>query len=262
MAGDIAFLDLRLRRRLIIGNTIGMAAYAFIVVALYPSFKNATSLNQLTENGSAVAALFGATGTLTSPPGWLNANLYANFIPLFVLLATIGYGASCIAGQDEDGTLGLVTTLPLRRRTIAVGKLAAMVGQALLVPIVTALCVLAGRAFELTIDAGPLFGVTAGVTLLGLVFGTLALLIGASTGSRGLALGLSSAAAAIAYLISSLAPLVDWLRPARYLSPFFYAVGDHQLEHGLSLAWAGVLMGTTLIFAVAATVAFNRLDVH
>lgn len=262
MGGDITLLDLRLRRRLMIGYTIGMAAYAAIVVALYPSFKNDTSLNQLTQNGSAVAAALGASGTLTSPPGWLSVNLYANFVPLIVLLATIGYGASCIAGQNEDGTLGLVAAMPLTRRAIAVGKLTALIAQALPVPIITALCVVAGRGFDLSIDAGPLLGITAGVTLLGLLFGCLALLIGAAIGSRGPALGITSAAAATAYLISSLASTVHWLRPARYLSPFFYAVGDNQLQHGLPLAWAGTLLVTTLVFASAAVVAFDRLDVR
>ncbi len=71
MAGDITMLDLRLRRRLIIGYTLGIAAYALVVVALYPSFKTNTGLNQLTENGSAVADVLGAVGTLTSPAGWL-----------------------------------------------------------------------------------------------------------------------------------------------------------------------------------------------
>lgn len=262
MGSEIARLDLRLRRRLIIGYSVGMAAYAAVVVALYPSFKNATSLNKLTENGSAVAALFGASGTLTSPPGWLTANLYGNFVPLIVLLATIGYGASAIAGQDEDGTLGLVATLPVTRPAITLGKLTALLVQALPVPIVTALCVLAGRGFELTTATGPLLGITAGVTLLGLLFGTLALFIGALTGSRGLALGITSGVAAVAYLVNSLAPLVHWLRPARYVSPFFYAVGDHQLQDGLPLAWAGVLALAALTFAVAAAIAFNRLDVH
>jgi ABC-2 type transport system permease protein len=262
MPGDIAFLDLRLRRRLIIGHTIGMAACALIVVALYPSFKNDAGLNQLSENGSAVAAALGASATLTSPPGWLSVNLYANFVPLVVLLATIGYGASAIAGQDEDGTLGLVAAMPLTRRAITASKLAALVAQALPVPIVTALCVVAGRGFDLTIAAGPLLGITAGVILLGLVFGTVALLIGAITGSRGIALGITSAAAAITYLISSLAPSIHWVRPARYVSPFFYAVGDNQLEHGLPLAGAAALVVTALVFASAAVVAFNRLDVH
>lgn len=262
MSADIAFLDLRLRRRLIIGYTMGMAAYALIVVALYPSFKNDAGLNQLSQNGSTVAAALGASGTLTSPPGWLGVNLYANFVPLVVLLATIGYGASAIAGQDEDATLGLVAAMPLTRRAITAGKLTALLTQALPVPIVTALCVVAGRGFDLAIDAGPLLGATAGVILLGLVFGNVALLIGAITGSRGMALGITSGAAAITYLISSLAPSIHWLHPARYISPFFYAVGDNQLQHGLPLAWAGILIVTTVVFALAAVVAFNRLDVH
>jgi ABC-2 type transport system permease protein len=211
---------------------------------------------------SAVAALLGASGTLTSPAGWLNVNLYANFVPLIVLLVTIGYGASAIAGQDDDRTLVLVAAMPLTRRAITAGKLTALLAQALPVPVVTALCVLAGRGFDLKIGAGPLLGITTAVTLLGLLFGALALMIGAATGSRGTALGVTSAAAAIAYLINSLAPSIHWLRPARYISPFFYAVGDNQLQHGLPLAWAAVLVVTTLVFALAAVVAFNHLDVH
>lgn len=262
MSGDITWLDLRLRRRLTIGYAVGFGAYAFIIVALYPAFKDKTGLDELTENASAVAALFGATGPLTTPPGWLGANLYANFLPLIVLMATIGYGASCIAGQDEDGSLALITTLPLRRHTITANKVAALFLQALPVPIVAGLCVLIGPRFDLSIDTGALLGTTVGICLLGTVFGTLALLVGAVTGSRGTALGITSAAAATAYLVNSLAPLIDWLRPARYASPFFYAVGDHQLEHGEPLAWIGVLAGTTVLFAFAAALAFNRLDVH
>jgi beta-exotoxin I transport system permease protein len=152
--------------------------------------------------------------------------------------------------------------MPLTRGAITTGKLTALVVHALPVPIATALCVVAGRGVDLTIDAGPLLGITASVTLLGLLFGALALLIGATTGSRGIALGITSAVAAITYLISSLAPSVHWIHPARYASPFFYAVGDNQLQHGLPLTWAAVLAGTTLVFAAAAVVAFNRLDVH
>ncbi|MEO6793941.1 MAG: ABC transporter permease subunit [Mycobacterium sp.] len=264
MGSDIANitrLDLRLRRRLIIGYTLGMAAYALIVIALYPAVKNQTDLNQLTD--STVGALIGASGAgLTSPIGWLNANLYGNFVPLIVLIATIGYGASCIAGQNEDGSLALVTVMPLTRGSVVVGKLTAMIVQALPVPVATALCVLCGRWFDLNVDAGPLLGVTVGVTLLGLVFGTLALFIGTVTGSRGIALGVTSGLAALAYLTNSLAPVINWLHPRRYLSPFFYAVGDNQLQHGLSLAWAGVLAAVALTFALAAAAGFSRLDVH
>jgi beta-exotoxin I transport system permease protein len=105
MLADITRLELRLRRRSAIGYAPGMALYTLVVVALYPAFKNSASLNSL--SGSTAAALFGVTGPLTSPGGWLNGNIYGNFFPLIMLLLTIGYGAACLAGQDEDGTLAL-----------------------------------------------------------------------------------------------------------------------------------------------------------
>ncbi len=262
MSADVTAFDLRLRRRSLIGYAAGMALYALVVVALYPSFKDDTSLNKFTENGSAVAALFGATGSLTSPSGWLNANLYANFVPLIVLLLAIGYGASSIAGQDEDGTLSLVATLPVSRRRIVLEKFATMCLQAVPVAVVTMLCVIAGRGFDLQVGVAHLTGASAGVLLLAIDFGALAMLIGAATGSRGTALGVTSTLAATAYVISSLAPVVHWMHPARFVSPFFYAVGDGQLVHGLSAAWAAVLIGIALVLGVASVAAFERLDVH
>ncbi len=262
MSGDIVLLDMRLRRRSLIGYTLGITVYALVVVALYPAFRSETSLNDLTDNGSAVAALFGANGPLTTPTGWLNANLYANFVPLIALLLTIGYGASCLAGQDEDGTLGLVATLPLSRRGIVLQKAVTMSLQAVPVSLATFICVLVGRSFELPITGSGLLGVTVGTVLLAIDFGALALLVGASTGSRGVALGIASAAAAAGYLISSLAPVVHWLNPARYSSPFYYAVGDGQLSQGLSPTHAAVLLVIAGVFMVAAMAAFERLDVH
>jgi ABC-2 type transport system permease protein len=262
MSSDVARLDLRLRRRAIYGYTIGMALYALVIVALYPSFKNDTSLNKLTEKGSTVAALFGASGPLTTPPGWLNANLYANFVPLIVLLLTIGYGASSLAGQNEDGTLGLIATLPLSRRRIALQKTATMVLQAVPVTLATMLCVLAGRGFDLTINTTGLIGVTTGSLLLGVDFGATAMLVGAVTGSRGSAIGVTSGFAAASYLLSSLAPAVSWLHPARYASVFFYAVGDGQVSHGLPLGWAGVLVAVAALAVAGCLAAIDRLDVR
>ena len=43
-------LDLRLRRRSALAYAVGVGAYALLIVALYPSFKNDTSLDELTES--------------------------------------------------------------------------------------------------------------------------------------------------------------------------------------------------------------------
>lgn len=262
MAGELTRLDLRLRRRSAYGYSLGLFAYVLVIVALYPSFKNDTSLDQLTANGSTVAALFGAVGPLTTPSGWLNANVYANFAPLIVLILGIGYGAGCLAGQDEDGTLALMVTLPMSRRRIVLEKVAGLVVLALWASLATGLAALAGRAFGLRVPASGLVGVTVGLLLLGVAFGLLAMWIGAATGSRGTALGVASALAAAAYLLASLAPVVAWLHSARYASPFFYAVSDQQVSTGLPLGHAAVLIALAAVAAGGCLVAFGRLDVR
>ncbi len=262
MRAEVTLLDLRLRRRLLLSYAVGMALYTLAIVVLYPSFKDSTSLNDLTKNGSAVAALFGATGSLTSPTGWLDANIFENFLPLIMLLTTIGYGASCIAGQDEDGTLALAVTLPVSRRSVLLQKVLTLVVQSMLIGVVTMLCVVAGRGFDLSISIGNLAGLTLGVVLLGVDFGVLALAVGCATGSCGTALGVAAAVAAVSYLIGSLAPVVDWIRPARFVSLFYWSVGDQQLANGISVWSVVVLLAVGAVLLVAAVTAFRDLDVR
>jgi ABC-2 type transport system permease protein len=88
------------------------------------------------------------------------------------------------------------------------------------------------------------------------------MLIGSATGSRGTALGVTSAAAATSYLINSLAPVVDWLEPAKYVSPFFYAIGDNQLELGFVLGWALILVAIVAVLLAATLAEFDRLDIR
>lgn len=262
MPTDIARLDLHIRRRLTIGYAAGIAAYMLVIVALYPAFKHSSELDKFASGNSTVAALFGVSGSLTSPAGWINANAYTNFFPLIILLLTIGYGAAAIAGQDDDGTLGLIVALPRARRAIVGQKIAAMTAMALLLSLVVAVCVLVGRMFDVDLDVGNVVTASLAVMLLGIDLGLVALAIGAATGSRGSGLGIASAIAAASYLVSSLAPVVGWVRPLRFGSLFYWAVGDNQLAGGAGIASFGVLVGVGVAVALLAVAAFDRLDVH
>lgn len=262
MRTDVSRLDLVARRRAVLGYTLGTVLYAFVIVALYPAFEHSTSLDNLTKNSPTIAALFGAVGSLTSPAGWLNVNLYANFFPLLVLLATIGYGASCLAGQDEEGTLAMVVTLPIRRRRITLEKALSMAVQAAVIVVFTTAVIALGHFFDIAVSAVNLWGTSIGVLLLGIDLGLVALAVGAATGRRGTAIGVASAIAAASYLISSLAPVVAWIRPARFVSLFFWSVGNNQLTAGLSLGELTVLVVTGVVLGGVAIVAFERLDLH
>ena len=190
---EVLALDLAGRRRVVLGYVLGMILYTLIIVALYPAFEHSTSLNNLTKDSPTIAALFGAVGSLTSPSGWLNVNLYANFFPLVVLLATIGYGASCLAGQDEEGTLAMVVTLPFRRRRVTIEKVAALAVQAAAIVVVTTVVIAAGRLFDVHLGTGYLLDASVGVLVLGIDFGLVALAVGAISGNRGTALGVAAA---------------------------------------------------------------------
>jgi ABC-2 type transport system permease protein len=256
MRASITRLDLRLRRRSTAGYAIGMALYSLVVVALYPSFKNSTSLDSL--SGSTAAALFGVTGKLTSPGGWLNGNIYGNFFPLIMLLLTIGYGGAALAGQDEDGTLALIAALPVRRRAIVFQKAWAMAVQAFLLAAAVTVCVILGRGFQLAVGVGDAVAISVALMLMGLDFGLIAMAIGAVTGRRGTALGIASALAAASYLLSSLAPAISAIRPGRCLSLFYWSAGNDQITRGVSLGDFTVLIAVGLC-ALAASVAALRI---
>lgn len=262
MHADIARLDVSNRRRSLIGYCLGMAVYALVVVAMYPAFKTSSSLDKLIASDSAAAALFGISGPISTSGGWLNGNIYANFFPLIMLLLTIGYGASCLAGQDEDGTLGLLAVLPVRRAVIVANKATAMAAQAAALAVTVAVLVIIGRSFQLDVTVTSVVSVSAAVFLLGLDFGLATMAAGALTGRRGAAIGTGTALAAASYLISSLAPVASWIRPARYASLFYWSVGNSQIGRGVSPGDYAVLIGAGLCAFTAAMLAFRRLDIH
>ena len=262
MRTEIAWLDIANRRRSLIGYCAGMAIYAFVVVAMYPAFRTSNSLDKLIQSDSTAAALFGVTGRISSSGGWLNGNIYANFLPLIMLLLTIGYGAASLAGQDEDGTLGPLAVLPVRRAAIVVQKAAAMAVQAAVLAATVAVLVIIGRAFQLQVGLGHIVSVSAAVFLMGLDFGLATMAAGALTGRTGAAIGAGTALAAATYRLSSLAPVVSWKLPKRYASLFYWSVGNNQVTQGASPGDYAVLTITGLCALAAAILAFRRLDIH
>jgi ABC-2 family transporter protein len=109
-------------------------------------------------------------------------NIYGNFYPLIMLQLTVGYGAAALAGQDEDGTLALVTALPIRRRSILLQKAGAMAAQAVLLAAAVAICVIIGRGFHLSVSPAGTVAVSVAVVMMGLDFGLIAMAAGVVTG--------------------------------------------------------------------------------
>jgi ABC-2 type transport system permease protein len=259
---QITRLDVTRKRRSLLAYSVGMAVYTLIVVALYPAFKDSASLDRFIHDDPTGAALFGVTGTISSSDGWLNGNIYANFLPLVMLLVTVAYGAAALAGQDEDGTLCLIATLPIRRDAVVMEKAAAMAVQAVILAAAVAACAAVGHWFDLTTRLGNIVASTLAVAALGVDLGLIAMAVGALTGRRGTAIAVAATVAATSYLVSSLAPVVSWIRPAKYLSLFYWSVGDDQITTGVTIGDCAVMLAVGLCALYAAVRAFRGLDLH
>lgn len=262
MKSEIAQLDLRARRRSLIAYAVGLALYTLLIVVIYPDFKNTTSLNNLTKGNSAAAALFGATGSITSPGGWLNANVFDNFFPLILILVTVGYGASALAGQDEDGTLCLLTVLPVPRRVIVLQKALVMTILAVILAASVGACAMVGRSFDVNVPATTILQASLSVALMAIDFGLLTMAFGAFTGRKSSAIAIGATLAAVSYVVSALAPVEAWIRPAKYVSLFYWSVGNDQIASGVDTAGWLVLIATGLMGLWLSIAAFRRLDVH
>lgn len=258
---EVARLDLRLRRRMVVGTAVGTALYLFLVIAMFRAFQQDTALSDFIRDNPTAASLAGVSGSISTPAGWLGANMYANIGPLLALMLTIGYGARALAGEDEEGWLGLVLVSSgagrgrfFTQKTVVLGLLAAVV------PLVSVLTCLVGPAFGMHPDWGPLLATSAAMALLAFDLGAVALLVGALGGGRGLSLGVASAVAGAAYLVSSLAPVVETVHRLRWLSPFQWSVGDARLVDGVGGAQWLLLVTLGVVLVAGGAWAVRRRD--
>lgn len=267
MFRDIFAKTLRDRRRSMIWWIAGTFGYLVAITATYTFFVEQQEVYQslLDNYPEALLAMFGVESgeTLFSPDGYLTSQAFGWLVPLLTLVLGIGIGAAAVAGEEEAGTMDLLLALPVTRTAVILQKLGAMVVLLLALGI----SVFAGTALgavlvDMDLSMVNLAAASLSGVLLGLVFGTLALAVGAATGKRGVSMGVSSGVALVAFLIQTLAPIVDWLEAAHPLTPFYYYGDSQPLVNGLHWGHAGVLVGLSALFVLVAVLTFRRRDIR
>jgi ABC-2 type transport system permease protein len=252
-------------RRSLAAWLVGVAAYVALIAAIFPSIEGSAELDELIESYPEILKnLFGISegGSLTSGPGYLDAELFSFMLPLLVLVHAIGAGARTIAGEEDAGRLELVLAYPVRRRDAVLAKGVAVAASVALV------CAAAGLAFlvfdpvfGLELSFGNVVAAIAGLAALGLFHGWLALAVGAAVPSRALAIGVPSGAAALGYLVNGLHGLAGWLDPFRFLSPF-WLVGSSPLQNGVDAVGTPVVALAAVLVLVAGAVLIERRDLE
>jgi ABC-2 type transport system permease protein len=247
-------------RRTALAYTLGIVATVAAMAALWPSIRGMEGIEELLgAYPEGLQELF-RIDTVTTGPGYLNAELFSIVLPALFIVLAISHGARLVAGEEEDGTLEtLLLTPPSRGRVLlekAAGLAAVLVGLGAVLAVTV---VAASAVVDLGIGVGDAVVGAAAMVLLGLVHGGTALAVGAATGRRGVGAGAASALALVGDVWYVATAFVEALQPYRWLSPFTQALEAGPLGGGLQPSFGWLLAVAVMVVATAWPV-FERRD--
>jgi len=256
---------LRLRRRSMLGWSLGLVGLIGITVAAYPSIANQEGFSDIVdEYPEFVQEILGLGSglSITEPAGYLNSQFFSNMLPLLFIIFLVSFSVRVTATDERDGTLDLIGAHPIPRMRLMLEKaLAVLVAGTVLVVLSILTFAVSTPLAGMDVSIGDLWGATASVFLVGVLFGGLAFGLGAATGSRGTALGTASGLAVATYILWGLAPLIDAINSLERLSPFFWALTGDPILHGVQAGNALLLLGVGLGCITAGIWLFERRDI-
>ena len=202
-------------------------------------------------------------GDLTSPEGWYRLETFGLMAPIAVALVAGAVGARSLAGEERDRTMGLLLANPVSRRSIVLQKAFALVVHAAVVGVALFLGVVGGSILGgLGMSIVNVGAASLQVTLLGTMFGAVALAISAATGSvRHATVGTLGVFGA-AYAWNAIMSIADSLDGWATLSPFEWYLGGDPLVSGIEWSSVVLFVGFTLVFLIAAVTLFDRRDLR
>lgn len=253
------------QRRAIVGWSLGTIAMVATIVAYYPAIRDDPSLTDFMENlPESLQALSGGVNIdWSSPDGWLNAQLFANVIPLIFIIYGVVLGAGALGREEDRGTAELLLTMPVSRGRVVLEKaLASLLLLAVLGAVLLGSLVLGTEAFDMDVGFNGIAAASLSTVLLGTTFGSMALAISAALGPRAHAAATTGAVAFAAFILYSLAPVIESLSGWEKLSAFYWYQGSDPIGTGFHLGDMGVLVLASALLTALAVILFDRRDVH
>ena len=235
---------------------LALAAMSIAMAILFDSL--GASFEELDLPAEMEKALGGSA--LSTPVGWINAELMSIVAPLVVLGLAISMGLDAVAGERERRTLALVLSAAPSRTRFLVEKLLAMLVIVAVVTVITMASLFVGSGIGgLDLSTSGMLGASAQLGALGLFFGAVATAAGVVL-SRRQAFSVAVGLAGASFLSQSLLSAIDGPSWLIKISPWDYYMGNNPLENGLSLTNLAVLLSLTAIAAIAAVLTFERAD--
>ena len=170
-------------------------------------------------------------------------------------------GAASIAGEERDGTIGLLLGNPKGRTHVLVSKAGAMVLLAALsVLILWGVVYLIAALLDVEIGGLDVGALSLHMFCNVLFYGFLATAISAWTGNRGAAAGVTTAVLVLSFFAVGLLPLIEELKDLTKAFPWYYFDGSDPVYNGINWGHLGVLLAGAVAFGLIAVIGVNRRD--
>ncbi|WP_084099480.1 ABC transporter permease subunit [Demequina sp. NBRC 110051] len=193
--------------------------------------------------------------------GMMLGNMF-NFMGPFVIAGIgVSMAAAAIAGEEAEGTMNVLGSLPRSRTRLLTSKgLAA-------VTVVVGAAVLASLSYGLAavISGETLAGInltaaTVHLVAVALFYAAVALALAAWTGLRALASSVTVGLIVLSFLASGMLPLLDGGEAWAKASPWYWLNGPQPMLNGVDWAPVVVLLGAVVALALVAWWGLNRRD--
>lgn len=241
----------------------GLAIFllTLLTMTLFPTLRDAFGETLKDVPESAKAFLGDATAYQTIE-GFTDLQVFAQMV-FFTIIMGVILGTGLIAGEENEGTLQAILTLPISRTKVYFQKLFACMVIVGIVCLVMYLAILGGALIVgESMPLGRTLLATAMLWLVTMVFTVLGFSLGAIFSRRGISGAAAGMLAFITYLITALATSVEVLKIPNYFSPFRYFNNPSILKNGLEFSDLGVLLLINVVLILAGYVVFIKRDVY
>jgi len=261
MPGKVLVKSLRDLRWSIVGWGIGFGLLAMMMVALFPYIEAIPQFDELVKAyPPAIQAFFGGFASMGTIKGFLSVEFFS-WALLILAIFVIMEGSAAIAGEEEKGTMDLLLGNPIPRWRVVVEKFAALVLALLAIEAIILVSFAISLAWAgITLSYLRLLQALFDVLVGTLFLGSLSLFTSSTLSTRRGAALIVAVLLIACYFVNSLGKLVEWLRPFRRFTLFYYHGGGQPLTQGLNWAHLSLLLGLSLAFLLASIVAFERRD--
>jgi ABC-2 type transport system permease protein len=238
--------ELVFRRNGILGWSVGLCFFPLVYIGIYPSVASEMA-------GLADLEFYKALGmSLGTFPDWAGSILIV-FMPLVACIYAVINSTGTLAGEEEDGRLEMVVTLPLPRWQIVTAKaLAFMVAAGIMFVVVAIVSMFVFQSIESQIEtdivALDLFYAVLSAYPIVFAVGMIGLFLAALTPSRRVAAMIASALLAVSYFGNNLAASTSELEPFEPFFLFTYLQGSGKaLVEGQQASDLLTLFGVGLV---------------